>query len=192
MTDFLAPILDSPFLPLLIFLARVCDVTLGTLRIIFVSKGRKNLAPIVAFFEVLIWIIVISELLSHANNLFSYVCYAGGYATGSYVGIYVEERIAMGIQLIQVYTKKSGDGLVRLLNQENFGATVIQGEGVNGAVSIVQTVVNRKNMTRVKTIINQFDPDVFYVMTDTKTVQRGIFPIIGPKRFGTQRERPGK
>ncbi|MCL2727072.1 MAG: DUF5698 domain-containing protein [Bacteroidales bacterium] len=192
MADFLAPVLDSPFLPLLIFLARVCDVTLGTLRIIFVSKGRKNLAPIVAFFEVLIWIIVISELLSHANNLFSYVCYAGGYATGSYVGIYVEERIAMGIQLVQVYTKKSGDGLVRLLNQENFGATVIQGEGVNGAVSIVQTVVNRKNMSRVKTIINDFDPDVFYVMTDTKTVQRGIFPIIGPKRFGTQRERPGK
>jgi len=192
MAEFLAPILTSPLLPLLIFLARVCDVTLGTLRIIFVSKGRKNLAPIVAFFEVLIWIIVISELLSHANNLFSYVCYAGGYATGSYVGIYVEERIAMGVQLVQVYTKKSGGELVRLLNQENFGATALQGEGVNGAVCIVQTVVNRKNMNRVKSIINQFDPDVFYVMTDTKTVQRGIFPIIGPKRFGTQRERPGK
>ena len=192
MADFLAPILDSPFLPLIIFLARVCDVTLGTLRIIFVSKGKKNLAPLVAFFEVLIWIIVISQLLSHANNFFSYVCYAGGYAAGSYVGIYVEERLAMGIQLIQVYTKKSGDELVRLLNQDNFGATAIHGEGANGAVSIVQAVVNRKNMNQVESIINKFDSEVFFVMTDTKTVQRGIFPVLGAKKLRILRERPGK
>ncbi|MCL2502289.1 MAG: DUF5698 domain-containing protein [Bacteroidales bacterium] len=192
MAEILGPVLASPFLPLLIFLARVFDVTLGTLRIIFISKGKKNVAPFVAFFEVLIWIIVISELLSHANNLFSYVCYAGGYATGSYVGLYVEERIAMGIQLVQVYTKKNGEELVQRLNKSNFGATIIRGEGANGPVGIVQTIVNRKNMAEVESIINLFDPDVFYVLTDTKTVQRGIFPVIGPRRFRIERERPGK
>jgi len=192
MAEILGPVLDSPFLPLLIFLARVCDVTLGTLRIIFISKGKKNIAPFVAFFEVLIWIIVISELLSHANNFLSYVCYAGGYAAGSYVGLSVEERLAIGIQLIQVYTKKSGDELVRKLNHANLGATVVEGAGVNGSVSIVQTIVNRKNMKQAESIINLFDPDVFYVMTDTKTVQRGIFPMIDSRRIRMGRERPGK
>ena len=192
MTQFLAPIIDSPFLPLLIFLARICDVTLGTLRIIFISKGKKTLAPIVAFFEVLIWIIVISELLSHANNLFSYICYAGGYATGSFAGMYVEERLALGIQLLQVYTKKPAEEMMQRLNQANFGATVLQGKGVNGPVGIVQTVVNRKNVAQVESMINQCDPEAFYVMCDTKTVQRGIFPIIGQRRFRMEHERPGK
>jgi uncharacterized protein YebE (UPF0316 family) len=192
MAEFIAPVLDSPFLPLLIFLARICDVTLGTLRIIFISKGKKGLAPLVAFFEVLIWIIVISELLSRTNSLFSYVCYAGGYATGSFVGMYVEERLAIGIQLLQIYTKKPADELLRQLNQANFGATIVQGEGVNGPVNILQTVVNRKNLAQVESIINQFDSDVFYVLSDTKTVQRGIFPLIGARRFRMERERPGK
>jgi uncharacterized protein YebE (UPF0316 family) len=192
MTEFLSPILSSPYLPILIFFARICDVTLGTMRIIFISKGKKTLAPIVAFFEVFIWIIVISELLSQTNNFFSYICYAGGYATGSYVGMYVEERLAIGIQLLQVYTKDRADELQRLLNQANFGATVIHGEGVNGPVGIVQTVVNRKNLQKAEAIINQFDPDVFYVLSDTKTVQRGIFPMISGGRFRRQRERPGK
>ena len=192
MSEFIAPILSSPFLPLLIFFARICDVTLGTMRIIFISKGKKTLAPIVAFFEVFIWIIVISELLSQANNFFSYVCYAGGYAAGSYVGMYVEERLAIGIQLLQIYTRERADELQRMLNQANFGATIIQGEGVNGPVGIVQTVVNRKNLPKAEAIINQFDPDVFYVLSDTRTVQRGIFPMIGGGRFRRQRERPGK
>jgi len=192
MTEFLAPVLSSPLLPLLIFFARICDVTLGTLRIIFISKGKKTLAPFVAFFEVFIWIIVISELLSHANNFISYVCYAGGYATGSYVGMYVEERLAIGIQLLQVYVKNNAEELQLQLNKENFGATIVQGEGVNGPVSIVQTVVNRKNLPKAELIIKNFDPDVFYVLSDTKTVQRGIFPAMSSRRFRVLRERPGK
>ena len=192
MEDFLSPVLTSPILPLLIFCARICDVTLGTLRIIFISKGKKGLAPLVAFFEVLIWIIVISELLSQTGSLLSYVCYAGGYATGSFVGMYVEERLAMGIQLLQIYTKKPADELQQHLNRANFGATIIKGEGVNGPVNIMNTVVNRKNLPQVESIINQFDPDVFYALYDAKTVQRGIFPIIGSRYVRTGRERPGK
>jgi len=190
MTEFLTPILQSPFVPLLIFLARICDVTLGTLRIIFISKGKKSLAPIVAFFEVFIWIIVISELLSQTNNFFSYVCYAGGYATGSFVGMYVEERLAIGIQLLQVYTKKPAEELLQHLNQANYGATIIHGRGVNGSVAIVQTVVNRKNLAQVESIINQFDSDVFCAIFDARTVQRGIFPVMGARKFRI--ERPGK
>ena len=81
-------------LPFLIFLGRICDVTLGTLRIIFVSKGEKNKAPIIGFFEVFIWIVIISQILARANDLPAYLSYAAGYATGNYVGILIEQRIA--------------------------------------------------------------------------------------------------
>ena len=94
-------------LPLVIFFGRICDVTLGTLRIIFVSKGERNKAPVVGFLEVLIWIFIISQVFTHANSLISYLAYAAGYASGNFIGILVENKIAFGFVLIRVYTKKT-------------------------------------------------------------------------------------
>jgi len=165
-----------PYLPFLVFFARICDVTLGTLRVIFVSKGQKYLAPVVGFCEVLIWVIVISEIFSKTNDFVCYVAYAGGYATGSFIGISVEERIALGTLLIRVYTKKLGKELVQQLNRAGFGATITYGEGVEGEVGIVQTVINRTNGKKVEKIISDFDSQAFYVVTDVRTVRRGIFP----------------
>ena len=89
-------------LPALIFIARVCDVTIGTLRIISVSRGYKFLAPVFGFFEVLIWIVVIGKVMQNLGNVFCYIGYAGGFATGNLVGIIIEERLAMGILLIRI------------------------------------------------------------------------------------------
>ena len=97
MFDFLD---QSPWLlPIMIFFGRICDVSLGTLRIIFVSKGQKLKAPLTGFFEVFIWVVIISQILARANDLVSYLSYAAGYATGNYIGILLEERIAYGIVL---------------------------------------------------------------------------------------------
>ena len=93
-------------LPLLIFLARICDVTLGTIRIIAVSKGLKRLAPFLGFFEVFIWILAISRIMQNLNNPICYIAYAGGFAAGNYVGMKVEEKVALGIILIRVITYK--------------------------------------------------------------------------------------
>ena len=124
-------LLDSyPYLlPLIIFFGRIIDVTLGTLRIIFVSKGEKYLAPLIGFFEVLIWIVVISEIFSRANDMTAYISYAAGYATGNFVGILIEQRIAFGILLCRVYTRKNGKELVAILNKQNFGVTLIHSTG---------------------------------------------------------------
>jgi uncharacterized protein YebE (UPF0316 family) len=169
-------LLNYPYLPFLVFFARICDVTLGTMRIIFISKGKKYLAPLVGFFEVFIWIVVISRILSEANDFICYVAYAGGYATGSIVGMWVEERLAIGTLLIRVYTKKAGRDLLTVLNKEKIGATLTVGEGIEGAVHIIQTVVNRKNSAHVEALITTFDAQAFYVITDVRAVQRGIFP----------------
>ncbi len=165
-----------PFLPFFVFFARICDVTLGTLRIIFISKGKKLLAPVFGFVEVLIWITVIGQVLEHsAGDFICYVAYAGGYATGSFVGMLVEERLALGLHLIRVFTKKSGVELVHLLNTNNFGATTASGKGEEGDVCIVETIVNRKNSEQAQELITDYDEAAFYVVSDVRSVQRGIF-----------------
>jgi Uncharacterized protein conserved in bacteria len=164
-------------LPVVIFFGRICDVTLGTLRIIFVSKGERYKAPVVGFFEVFIWVFIISQIFAHANGLVSYLAYAGGYAAGNFIGILVENKIAFGYVLFRVYSKKDGHQLAQLLNHENFGSTFIKGEGVISEVDIVETVVSRKSQQQVKKIIDNFDPSAFYLIEDIRSKQKGIFSI---------------
>ena len=163
-------------LPFVIFFGRIIDVSLGTLRIIFVSKGEKYIAPIIGFFEVLIWIVVISEIFSRANDLTAYLSYAAGYASGNFIGILIEQKIAFGILLCRVYTKGNGKELVSLLNRQNFGATLIHGTGSLGEIDVIETVVDRNLMKKVEKIFTEFDPNVFFVVEDVRTKQRGIFP----------------
>jgi len=168
-----------PWLPFFVFFARISDVTLGTLRIIFISKGKKILAPLFGFVEVLIWITVIGQVLEHsAGDIVCYVAYAAGYATGSYVGMLVEERLALGLHLIRVFTKKEGAVLTQLLNAANFGATTVVGQGVEGEVHIVETIVNRKHSSKAQALITNFDATAFFVVSDVRSVQRGIFASI--------------
>lgn len=162
-------------LPIIIFFGRILDVTLGTLRIIFVSKGEKNKAPLVGFFEVFIWIVIISQIISRANDLVSYLAYAAGYATGNYIGILVEKKIAFGYQLYRVYTKKNARELMKLLNKDGFGSTLIKGEGAISEVDIIEIVVSRKGTDKVTMIIETFDPNAFYLIEDIRSKQKGIF-----------------
>ncbi|MCD8186158.1 MAG: DUF5698 domain-containing protein [Rikenellaceae bacterium] len=174
-------------LPLIIFFGRICDVTLGTLRIIFVSKGERRKAPIVGFFEVFIWIVIISQIISRANDLLPYVAYAGGYAAGNYVGIWVENKIAFGFQIFRIYaTKKRGAELIKLLNQNGFGSTLIRGEGAISEVDIIETVVSRKAVHKLSGILREFDPEVFYYVEDIRSKQKGVFTLTtgGTPRIG--------
>lgn len=164
-------------LPVMIFFGRICDVTLGTLCIIFVSKGEKYKAPIVGFFEVFIWVVIISQIFSQANSLVAYVAYAGGYAAGNYVGILVENRIAFGYQLLRVYTKKEALELIKVLNSKDIGATFVKGEGAVSQVHIVEIVIGRKSLNEVIGIISDFDSKVFYLVEDIRYKKEGIFTL---------------
>jgi uncharacterized protein YebE (UPF0316 family) len=158
------------------------------LRIIFISKGKHFLAPLFGFVEVFIWIMVIGQILEYAaGDIVCYLFYAAGYATGSFVGIIVEERLALGTQLVRVYTKKSGEELMRLLNKNKYGATTSMGEGVAGGVSIVETFVSRKNSQCVQELVNAYDPLAFYVISDVRSVRHGIFLNHAPSIFSRGR-----
>jgi uncharacterized protein YebE (UPF0316 family) len=162
-------------LPLLIFLARICDVSIGTLRIIFVSKGKKYIAPLLGFFEVLIWITAISKIMQNLDNYVNYIAYAAGFASGNFVGMIIEERLAMGIQMIRIFTHEEGPALVQILNSNGYGATFVEAQGAREKVHLIYTIVQRNELNNVLGVIDNFNPKAFYTVEDVKAVNEGIF-----------------
>ena len=167
-------------MPVLIFLARICDVSIGTMRIIFVSKGKRNIAPILGFFEVLIWITAISKIMENLDNYINFVAYAAGFATGNFVGMIIEEKLAMGILMIRVFAQENGNDLAQSLNTLGFGATVVEAHGARKNILLIYTIVKRNELTNVLDVIIRFNPQAFYTIEDVKTVNEGIFTHNNP------------
>lgn len=165
-------------LPLIIFLTRVLDVTLGTLRIIFISRGRKMLAPALGFIEVLIWITVVSQIVGGARNLAAYLAYAAGFAAGNYVGMWIEEKLAIGTLVVRIILAKEGKSLVDNLREAGFGVTYVDGHGATGGpVLLVYTVVLRRELEQVVAIIEETSPKSFFTVEELRSVREGIFPL---------------
>jgi uncharacterized protein YebE (UPF0316 family) len=163
-------------LPLFIFLARVADVTLQTLRIIFISRGLKYLAPLVGFFEVLIWLLAIQQIMINLHNPFYMLAYAAGFATGNFVGLTIERRLALGTVVVRLITTKEARRLREALNSRRFGVTTIQGSGAKGPVQILYIVVRREDMPELIPLIMKYHPRAFYTIEDVARVSEGIFP----------------
>lgn len=162
-------------LPLIIFFSRVCDVSLGTLRHVFISKGFRKIVPLLGFFEVLIWIVVVAQVMKNLNNVACYLAWAGGFATGTYVGLLIEERLALGLQVIRIITNQNFDGLLAALKNENHGITIVDAQGAMGPVKMIFTIVKRKNVQEIVRIIQQHNPTAFYSIEDIKNANQGVF-----------------
>ena len=162
-------------LPLLIFLARIMDVSIGTLRLIFVSKGYKFYAPILGFFEVIIWLLAIGQIMQHLDNLLCYVAYGLGFATGNYIGIYLDEKLSLGTVLIHVVSKSDTSDLITHLRQENFGVSLVDIEGMTGKQKMIFTIIKRIDLKDVMNIIRQYNPQAFVTIEDVKTAREGYF-----------------
>jgi uncharacterized protein YebE (UPF0316 family) len=163
-------------LPGVIILARVCDVTIGTMRIIVLSRGHKYLAPLLGFFEVLIWITVTAKIMQNLHNPLCYFAYATGFATGNLVGIIVEERIAIGKVVIRIITGKEATELIKSLRESGYGVTSIPAHGSTGTVHLIFTVVKREHLEEVEEMIRRFNPRAFYSIEDVRYVSEGVFP----------------
>ncbi len=163
-------------LPLMIFSFRICDVSLGTLRVIFIARGFKYIAPVIGFFEVIIWLIAIGQVMSNISNVASYIAYGGGFATGTFIGMKVEERLRLGTVVVRVISPEDVTPLVAYLRQRSFGVTIADGEGSKGKVKIILSVIKRQDLEEVITGIRLFLPKAFYSVEDIKTVAEGVFP----------------
>jgi len=170
-------------LPLIVFLARFVDVTLGTLRIIFLSRGRKILAPALGFVEVFIWITVVSQIVGGAHNFAAYFAYAAGFAVGNYVGMLIEEKLAIGTLVIRIILPKNGSSVIECLHEEGFGVTFVDGHGGSGgSVILIYTIVMRKELDQVVKIIEDTAPTAFFTVEELRSVRQGIFPV-GPHKM---------
>ena len=157
-------------LPLMIFFARVSDVSLGTIRIIFVSKGIKYLAPLIGFFEILIWLLAIGQIMQNLTNIFYYFFYAGGFAMGNLVGIILEEKLSIGTVGIRIITRQDATNLIYAFKKSYFGITAVDAEGSKGRVKIIFMVVNRQNIKNVIKLVKQYNPKAFYSVEDIRYV----------------------
>jgi uncharacterized protein YebE (UPF0316 family) len=150
---------------------------MGTIRVIFVSRGLKYLAPVVGFFELLIWLMAIGQIMKNLSNPLCYVAYAGGFAMGNFVGIHIAEKLSLGVVMIRVVTTKDAVPLVDFLKTENYGVTSVDGHGTSGQVKIVFTIVPRREVRSVVELIKKFNPNAFYSIEEVGLVKRGIFPV---------------
>jgi uncharacterized protein YebE (UPF0316 family) len=163
-------------LPLLIFLARVFDVTLGTLRIIFTSRGFRNLAPVLGFVETFVWIIAVSSLVKHAQNVAAYVGYAGGFATGTFVGMLLENKLAVGTVTIRAIIRRDPKELIETLHDAGFGITAVDGQGSVGTVKIIYTTLKRQDLPVVVDIFHRMLPGAFLSVEEVRSTEQGVFP----------------
>ena len=161
-------------LPLMIFFARIIDVTLGTIRIIFVAKGNKTVSAILGFLEVLIWIIIMSQIMQNLNNVFCFFAFASGFSAGNYIGILIEEKLAMGSLMIQIITKHEASELMRNLRADGYNATTHQAQGSAGIVNVIYSVIKRNKTAAFLKIVNKFNPNSFYTIEDVRFVNEGV------------------
>ncbi|MBN1480051.1 DUF2179 domain-containing protein [candidate division KSB1 bacterium] len=152
--------------PLLIFLARMIDVPFGTLRIIFLAKGKKLLVPILGFFEVLLWLIVITKIVQNVDKPHYYLAYALGFAAGNWMGMLIDQKLAVGTVLVRIITAKPALSLVNLLRETGYVVTDVPAFGATGQVNVIFTIVKRKEVDNIVTKIREYNPQAFYTIED--------------------------
>lgn len=162
-------------IPILIAIARIIDVSIGTMRLIFISKGYKLFASLCGFFEVLIWIFAITQILKNITNPIYYIAYAGGFAAGNFIGMLIEGKIALGHVLVRVITPNELVELTDYLKNLNYGVTTYDAKGLNGTVKILFTIIPRYHLEQVLSFIKEVNPQAFYTVEDIRLINEKNF-----------------
>lgn len=164
-------------LPLLIFLARVVDVSLQTIRIVSISRGIRWLAPLVGFFEVLIWLLAIGQIMKRVSHPVAYIAYAAGFAAGTALGQVIERRLSLGMVLVRVITPEDSRVFRGRLHQLNFGFTHIPARGAEGPVDLVFTVIRRQQLGQVRDLVRETLPGAFYSVEEVTGASERTYAV---------------
>ena len=158
--------------PSLIFFARMLDVPIGTLRIIFLAKGKKLLVPVLGFFEVLLWLIVITKIVQNVDKPQYYLAYALGFAAGNWAGIWIDQKLAVGTVLIRIITAKPALTLVDSLRESGYPVTDVPAVGSSGQVNVIFSIIKRKEVEDIVAKIKEYNPQAFYTIEDIGFVSK--------------------
>jgi uncharacterized protein YebE (UPF0316 family) len=151
-------------LPILIFIARIADVSINTIRIIYVLGGRRWTATLLGFFESLIWLMAIRQIFEHMDNWICYVAYPAGFASGIFVGMIIEEKIAYGKVIVRIITRRKVNILIDYLNSQQYRYTHVNAEGPEGHENLVFTVLERDHLEDLLYYLKDILPTAFYTV----------------------------
>ena len=158
-----------------IFALRICDMTLDTIRVLFVMRGRKGLAWVLGFAQALIFVVAISSVLANLSNVLNILAYAGGYATGNVIGILLENRIAIGFTLVTIISSKRGAVVAETLRHSGYAVTEIPARGKDGTVTYLNVAVRRRDVPSVETVALEADPSAFITSEEVRPMRRGYW-----------------
>ena len=159
----------------LIFILRVGDMSLDTLRVLYVMRGKKGFAWILGFCQAMIFITAISAVLSNLDNPINIIAYAAGFATGNVVGMAIEEKLAQGYTHLRIISSRRGSAIADSLRAEGYAATEIPARGKDGMVTVINSSVKRKKVNKVRVLIEDIDEDAFITAEEIRPILRGFW-----------------
>ena len=166
---------------IVVFLARILDVSIGTIRTIVTVQGRSAIAFVLAFFEITIWILVASAVINQVREQpILIVFYAFGYATGNVVGIAIEKKLAFGIIILKILTRNAGGEIAEYLRQKGQPVTVFTGEGMKGPVNELYVACRRRDLKWILPAVKKFDDKLFYIVEQARDMSKVLRPIHTP------------
>lgn len=174
------PEFSAVLLPVIIFFARIADVSLGTLRITMVSRGYKWQSALLGFFEVLIWVIVVAQLLNNLDHWVNYIAYAAGFSAGTFIGLYIEDKMKVGTILVRIITLQKSHDIIEALKEAGVAVTSVDAKGGFNDVKVIFTVLKRKKLNKVYDIVKEIDPEAFFSTEDVKYSNKHHDHLVSP------------
>lgn len=173
----LQELVAGPAGPLVVFSLRATDVTLATFRMRMIMRGHRFVAPLIGFFEILLWVTAIGIVVNYLDSPLHVIGYAAGFATGNFLGLIIEERLALGLATIRTVVRAGGAELATALRDAGFGVTEMPGRGRDGTVEVLYAVLPRRRIEECLRLVERGAPDSFVVVDEPRTVRRGwLFP----------------
>lgn len=163
----------GPWGPLVIFCFRIVDVSLATMRMLLSVRGQRLLVPLIGFFEVMLWLFAAGTAIRFLDSPLHIVGYAGGFAMGTVVGLWVEEKLAFGLATVRIITGPSGVRLAEAIRESGLGATEFAAQGRHGPVEVVYTVAQRSQVKAILALVDQWSPNAFVTVEEPRAVRRG-------------------
>jgi uncharacterized protein YebE (UPF0316 family) len=178
--------LDSlgPWLPVMLFLCRVIDVSLGTVRTILVVRGARIIAPLLGFVEVSVWIVAVSSVVQRLHHPMNIVAYAGGFATGNWTGMWLEQKLAIGHQIVRIISRTRGHSVAHALRLAGFGVTTLYGRGKEGPIVMCFVVAARRQTSYILEIAREVDADCFTTIEDTRRSSHKLYNEMNTPKTG--------
>ena len=169
----LEAVFASPWGALLIFGLRIVDVSCDTMRVLMAVRGKRLIAALLGFFQAMIWIFAVGGAIRYLDSWLHILGYAAGYATGTFVGVTIEQAVAFGLSTVRIVSRHGGVEIAEALRERGYGVTEVPGFGRDGSVEIVQSVVQRAHLDEVMEIVDRYDPGAMVTVEEPKVLRGG-------------------